>query len=119
MDLRFKIEKALREALKIDYVRLEDDDGIAGFVVSPQFKGVSSLDRQQRIDDALNKAADPLSLEERRRVFMIAGLTPAEYEAVGARVRVHRVKEMGRGAVEILLCGGLVDASPRVGCGEC
>src|SRR5260370_13108482 len=41
---------------------------------------------------------------------MIAGLTPAEYEAVGARVRVHRVKEMAKGTVEVLLHGGLVDA---------
>ncbi len=41
---------------------------------------------------------------------MIAGLTPAEYEAVGARIRVHKVREMAGGAVEILLHGGLSDA---------
>ena len=41
---------------------------------------------------------------------MIAGVTPAEYEAVGMRIRVHKIKEMGGGAVEILLHGGLSDA---------
>jgi hypothetical protein len=41
---------------------------------------------------------------------MIAGVTPAEYEAVGARIRIHKVKEMAGGAVEILVHGGLSDA---------
>ena len=110
MDLKDKIVNALRDQFKVDYVRLEDDGGISGFVVSPQFKGVSTLDRQGRIDEALSKAADPLSPDERRRVVMIAGLTPAEYEAVGARVRVHRVREITNGTVEVLLHGTLVDA---------
>jgi acid stress-induced BolA-like protein IbaG/YrbA len=91
-----------------EYVRLEDDDGISGFVVSRQFEGMSTLDRQGKIDKALQKAS--LTQEERRHVLMIAGLTPEEYEAVGARVRVHQVREKPGGVIEILLHGGQSDA---------
>jgi len=41
---------------------------------------------------------------------MIAGLTPMEYESVGARIRVHRIRELADGTVEILLHGGQADA---------
>jgi hypothetical protein len=108
MELKDKIIEALSQALKPEYMRLEDDDGISGFVVSRKFKGMSGLDRQEKIDDVLQKP--PLTQEERRRILMIAGLTPEEYEAVGVRVRIHKVKEMAGGAVEIQLHGGLSDA---------
>jgi hypothetical protein len=108
MDLKDKIIEAVSRDLAPEYVRLEDDDGISGFVVSRLFKGMSSWDRQGKIEETLQKAS--LASEERRRILMIAGLTPEEYEAVGARIRVHRVKEMPGGAVEILLHGGLSDA---------
>jgi hypothetical protein len=110
VEIKKKIAKALNQSLKDAYVRLEDDDGISGFVVSPRFKGMSSLDRQKLIDDILDHAPDPLNKEERRRVLMIAALTPVEYDAVGARIRVHRVRKKAGGAVEILLHGGLSDA---------
>jgi acid stress-induced BolA-like protein IbaG/YrbA len=112
VEIKKKIAKALSQSLKDAYVRLEDDDGISGFVVSPHFKGMTSLDRQKLIDDILDHAPDPLSKEERRRVLMIAALTPVEHDAVGARirVRVHRVREKAGGAVEVLLHGGLSDA---------
>jgi hypothetical protein len=108
MDLKDKIIKALYQSLAADYVRLEDEDGISGFVVSRKFKGMSTLDRQGKIEDSLRGAALPM--EERRRILMIAGLTPEEYETVGAQIRVHRVREMAGGAVEILVRGGLSDA---------
>ena len=108
MDLKDKIIKTLIQELKPEYVRLEDDDGISGFLVSSQFKDMATLDRQGRIDEALIKAS--LTQEERRRVLMIAGLTPQEYDAVGARIRVHRLKEMAGGAVEVIVHGGLSDA---------
>jgi hypothetical protein len=108
MDVKDKIISALAKTLKPEYVRLEDDDGISGFVVSRQFEGISPLDRQGRIDDVLSEAS--LTHEERRQVLLIAGLTPEEYEGVGARIRVHRVREMAGGAVEILLHGALSDA---------
>jgi hypothetical protein len=110
VDIREKITKALTQALGDAYVRLEADDGISGFVVSPRFQGMPALDRQELIDDALSNARDPLSLDERRRVLMIAGLTPLEFDAVGARVRVHRVKAVKDGTVEVLLHGRLPDA---------
>ena len=110
MDIKDKIIKALSQSLRVDYVQLEDGDGISGFVVSPQFEGVATLDRQRLIDDALRKATEPLTPEERRRVLMIAGLAPVEYDAVGARIRVHQVREMASGTIEILVRGGLSDA---------
>jgi acid stress-induced BolA-like protein IbaG/YrbA len=106
MDLKEKIVTALSQVLEIDYVRLEDDDGISGFVVSPRFEGTSSLDRQLLIDQALQS----FTPEERRQVLMIAGLTPVEYDAVGTRIRVHKIREMGGGKVEVLLDGGRSDA---------
>jgi hypothetical protein len=109
MDLKDKVIAALFQELKPEYVRLADEDGISGFVVSRQFDGMSALDRQERIEDALSNAS--LTLEERRQILMIAGLTPEEYEAVGARIRVNRVKEITGGAVEVLLHGNPSDAA--------
>ncbi len=108
MDVKDKIVDALFQDLQPEYVRLEDDDGISGFIVSRQFKHVSALGRQLRIEGALDKAS--LTQKERRQVLMIAGLTPEEYDSVGARIRVQQVKQMAGGAVEIFLHGGLSDA---------
>jgi hypothetical protein len=110
MDIRKKVIKALTGSFPVDYARLEDDDGITGFVVSPHFQGVSALDRQGLIDDALRKSSARMTPEEQRRVVMIAGLTPAEYNAVGARIRVHQVKELTGGSIKVLLHGGQSDA---------
>lgn len=108
MDLKDKIIEALVQSLEPEYVRLEDDDGISGFVVSSRFKETSMMDRQGMIEEVLQQAS--LTPKERRQILMIAGLTPEEYATVGARIRVHRVKEMGGGSVEISLHGGLSDA---------
>ena len=108
MDIKDKVLKALSEALRPEYMRLEEEDGISGFVVSRQFEGMSVLDRQGKIHEALRAAA--LSREERREVLMIAGITPIEYDSVGARIRVHGVKEKAKGAIDILLHGGRSDA---------
>jgi hypothetical protein len=110
MDIEEKIITAFSQDLTPEYVRLEDDDGISGFVVSRQFKGVSALDRQGLIESALNNAPEPLTRAERRRVLMIAALTPEEYASVGVRIRVRKVKETTGGAVEVLLDGGPSDA---------
>ncbi len=110
MDIRDKIVKSFSETLDVQYVRLEDDDGISGFVVSPRFQGVSTMDRQGMIEDALSNASVPLTTAEKRQILMIAGLTPDEYENVGTRVRVHRIKEVGGGGFEILLHGSQSDA---------
>jgi acid stress-induced BolA-like protein IbaG/YrbA len=107
MDLKSKVVAALSKSLKPEYVRLEDDDGLSGFVVSRAFEGMSSLERQDKIEEVLGRAR--LARDEARRILMIAGLTPAEYEAVGARIRVHKVRE-SNGGVEVLLHGGMSDA---------
>lgn len=110
MAIKDKIINALFRALKAEYIRLEDDDGISGYVVSRQFEGMSTLDRQRLIDSALDNASDTLSPDERNRILMIAGLTPLEYQSVGARIRIHKIREIADGAFEILLHGGLSDA---------
>jgi hypothetical protein len=108
MDLKDRVRNALVPALKAEYVQLVDDDGISGFVVSRRFEGMPVLDRQEQIDRALQRAE--LTSPEQRRILMIAALTPTEYAAVGAKIRVHRVREVGGGAVEIMLRGGPSDA---------
>jgi hypothetical protein len=110
MGVKEKVMQVVMSAFRDAYVRLDDDDGISGFVVSPEFKGVSSLDRQRLIDKALGAAPVPLGPEERRRVLMIAGLSPVEFESVGPRVRVHKVRKLAGGKVEVVLHGRLPDA---------
>lgn len=110
MGLPDKIVAALQTPLGAEYIRLDDDDGISGFVVSGRFENMSTLDRQQLIDEALRDAPDPLSQEEQRQILMIAGLTPREYESVGARIRVHKIRKLGDGSLEVLLHGGYSDA---------
>jgi len=100
----------LREPLGAEYIHLDDDDGISGYVVSGGFEGMSSLDRQRLIDDTLRNAEDPLSKEERRHVLMIAALTPLEYESAGAHIRVHKIRELGDGSLKVLLHGSYSDA---------
>ncbi len=107
MDLKEKITIALLKDLKAEYVRLEEEDGISGFVVSAKFKDMSTLDRQGAIEKVLSKA---LTAEELRRVLMIAGFAREEYETVGASIRVHKIREKAGGGLEILLNGVLSDA---------
>jgi hypothetical protein len=108
MDLKQKLINALRESLNVEYALLEDDDGISGFVVARTFNGLSGLDRQGKIEESLENAS--LTPDERRRVLMIAGLTPEEYDAVGVRIRVKSVTERAKGELEIVLRGGGSDA---------
>jgi hypothetical protein len=110
VDVKDKIMKALWDNLETPYIRLEEDDGISGFVVSPRFEGMPMLDRQAVIDDAISKGPIPLSPEEKRHILMIAGLTPAESDAVGAGIRVQTLREKPNGSIEVLLHGGLSDA---------
>lgn len=82
MGLKEKVETALKGAITAARIRLEDDHGISGFVVSSDFRGMSALDRQTLIDKALRNSSAKLSKPELRQVLMIAALTPAEYETV-------------------------------------
>lgn len=110
MVLEEKIVILLKNSLDAEYVHLDADDGISGFVVSRKFEKVSTIDRQLIIEEALQKTADALSEKEQRRILMIAGITPLEYESVGAPIRVHRIRKLGDGSLEVLLRGGYSDA---------
>lgn len=110
MDLREKILVALSEHFAIDFANLIGGDRITGFVVSPKFRGVSSLKRQKLLEKAMRKAKDPLSRAEERQVLMIAAITPEEYDAAGVRVRVQKIKQFPKGVVEVLLLGTPSDA---------
>lgn len=105
-----KVSAALKKALNSAYIHLEIDGGVSGFVVSSSFKGKSSLDRQNMIEQALAKADSALAPEEQREIVMIAAMTPEEFNSVGAPIRIHRIKEMAGGTVEIMLHGKLSDA---------
>ena len=62
-----------------------------------RFKGMSTLNRQQLIEKALNEASDPLTDREKREVLAIAGLTPVEYETVGQQIRIDEItRDRGR-----------------------
>jgi hypothetical protein len=82
VDIKNKVSTALSQSLTPDYIQLEDDDGISGFVVSTRFKQMPALDRQMLIDNALRGSAIKFTKAELRQVLAIAGLTPAEYEAL-------------------------------------
>jgi hypothetical protein len=109
MDLREKIAKILSRSLGDVAVRLEDDDGITGYAVSDRFRGMPSLDRQRLIDSLLRQGPEPLSDAEQRRVLMIATLTPVEFDSIGARIRVQKLRTKA-GRVEVLLHGRAADA---------
>jgi acid stress-induced BolA-like protein IbaG/YrbA len=82
VDLKEKVTAALKGAIADARLRLEDDDGISGFVVSGEFRGMSALDRQTLIERALRNSAVKFSKQERRHILAIAALTPAEFETV-------------------------------------
>lgn len=109
MDIVDKVRNVLKGAFDAEYIRLEDDDGVSGFIVARMFTGMSAFDRQTKIDEALRR--DSLTREEQRHVLMIAALTPEEYDTVGARIRVRQVKEVAGGVVEIVLDGSPSDAN--------
>jgi len=81
MDFKEKVSEALRRSIHPVRIELEDDDGISGYVVADDFRGLSSLDRQTLIDKALRDSSAELSKADLRRILMIAALTPAEYES--------------------------------------
>ena len=83
MDLCKKVKLALEQYLHPERVKLDDENGISGYVVSPQFRGMESIDRQTLIDKALRDRSAKLKPQELRRVIAIAALTPEEYVGHG------------------------------------
>lgn len=83
MDIKEKVTRALRHRLRPEHLELEEDGGISGVVVSAEFQKMSAFDRQTLIFDALRDATPKLTKAELREVLAIAGLTPAEFAALG------------------------------------
>lgn len=105
MDLQAKTVSALDEAFHPELLTLEEEEGLSGFIVAKGFQGLTGMERQERIQ----KALAPLSSAERRRVVMIAALTPAEYGEIGTPIRVRGIGEKG-GQIAVILQGGHADA---------
>jgi stress-induced morphogen len=83
MELKEKVEGALRNHFQVDYLDLVDNEGISGVMVSPDFEGVGRLDRHRRIDRALRDRSGKLTRREQRQVVLIAPFTPTEYGPIG------------------------------------
>ncbi len=102
MDLKVKIETALRHHFQVDHIQHVDEDGVHGFVGSPDFRGLSTDDRQARVGQALRNRAAKRTRGEQRRVVLIAAFTPNEYAPIGSdrkqegAVRAH----VGNGVCE-------------------
>jgi stress-induced morphogen len=74
--LRKKVTRILREAFPPpDKIRLQDEDGVIGVVVSARFQGLDSMERLDLIDKTLDKK---LTAEEKKGVLMIVAVTPTE-----------------------------------------
>ena len=82
MDLQKKVERLLQAAFDPEEIRLEEDDGISGYVISRRFRGMESFDRQGMIYDALHDPSVDLQPSEIRQILAIAALTPEEFALV-------------------------------------
>ncbi len=81
-DLIPKVEQILRSRFRIDHLELVDDDGIFGFMVSPDFDG--PVDHPTAGLCSIGSSAIPssdLTDRERRRIELIMTRTPVEYQA--------------------------------------
>jgi acid stress-induced BolA-like protein IbaG/YrbA len=88
MDLCEKVEQALESVLKVEEAILHDEDGLIGYVVSPDFNGQDSYSRQAVIYDALRGPDSRLSPDEVQRVVALVAFTPEEYAVHGPEM--HR-----------------------------
>lgn len=79
MDLVERVKQILERTIAIEDIKLEDDGGVIGYVVSNDFQGLEFVDRQMKIHKALRAAPQPLSAAELRRVAAVAALTPDEF----------------------------------------
>ena len=83
MDLQAKVKQALSTAIVLDKAMLVEDDGLIGYVVSPDFRGQDSLTRQGIVFDALRAGGSPLSPDELSQVVALVAFTPEEFEVLG------------------------------------
>jgi hypothetical protein len=83
VDLQAKVKQALRAAIVLEKAVLVDDDGLIGYLVSPDFRGQDSLSRQTIVFDALRASSSPLSPTEVSQVVAVVAFTPEEFEVLG------------------------------------
>jgi len=88
MDLREKVVHALGSVIHLDQTILTEDDGLIGYIVSPDFRGQDSYTRQGRIMAALHAPAAHLSADEIQQVIAVVAFTPEEYAVHGPEM--HR-----------------------------
>jgi acid stress-induced BolA-like protein IbaG/YrbA len=87
MDIREKVVQALRSAIQLDETILESDDGLFGYIVSPDFRGKDSYQRQTMIFDTLSAPASNLTLPEIRKVVSVVAFTPEEWAVHGPEMQ--------------------------------
>lgn len=83
MEINEKVAHALSSSIALHRVTLVDDDGLIGYVVSPDFRGQDSLTRQGIVFDALRAGGSPLSASEVSQVVAVVAFTPEEFEVLG------------------------------------
>jgi hypothetical protein len=83
--LKEKVAETLRQSLVPEYLRLEDDGGVYGYVASKRFQRQPALERQVLVQKAFADSPLKFTKAELRRVLAIAPLTPAEYDEVGPK----------------------------------
>jgi len=83
VEFKEKVEQALGSAISVERAILVDDDGLIGYVISPDFRGQDSLTRQGLIFDALRSTASPLSSDEVNQVIAVVAFTPEEFAVLG------------------------------------
>ncbi len=83
MEVRQKVERALKQYFSPTLVDVEDDEGIIGIVVAERFRRMQPMDRQVEIRSALRRPEAHLSKNDLRQVLIIVPLTPEEYVAYG------------------------------------
>jgi acid stress-induced BolA-like protein IbaG/YrbA len=79
MDPCEEVRRVLQDAFQPEKIRISNGEGIIGYIVSPKFREMETLDRQTLIFNTLHDSAAKLSPEEIKQVQAIAALTPEEY----------------------------------------
>ncbi|HEX5103096.1 MAG TPA: hypothetical protein VFV87_04765 [Pirellulaceae bacterium] len=73
--------------MQIERAILNEDDGLLGYIVSPEFRGKDSYARQTMIFDALSASEAKLTLPEIRKVVGVVAFTPEEFAVHGPELQ--------------------------------
>ncbi len=71
-----KVKAILRESFPLpDQVKLKEDNGILGMVISQRFEGLEPIERLNMVWKVLN---EKLTLQESRQIVTLLAVTPEE-----------------------------------------